>query len=386
MQLDHLGEAQRLAYAAARRFADTELRGLAAANPGDQALVKSVLPRLAEIGLLGGTFPEEVGGAGTDHISYCLVCEAIGGVSPSIFTGALTVQLSLVGTALHRFGRLPQHAALLREALSGAKVGAFALTEPDSGSDPAAAKTEARRGGDSWVINGSKLWISNGTIADFIVVFAQTQPGSRHRGMTAFIVPGNAPGLGRTPIGGKLGLAESDTASLSFDDVQVGDDARLGEVGQGFTIAQASLEVGRLSTAACAVGISQACLDISIAYAKSREQWGKPIGGHQLIQQLVAEMATSTLASRLMVHHAASAIDRGESAAALVAMAKQFATESAVENARRAISLHGGVGFVDETGIAPLLRDAIGLSLYEGTSQIQGLIIARTLLGISAFA
>ena len=386
MQLEHLTEEQRLAYATAKRFADTELRDVVDGRPGDQSLVRSLLRRLGEVGLLGGTFPADVGGAETDHVSYCLVCEAIGGVSPSVFTGALTVQLSLVGTALNRYGHASQRGDLLRSALSGAKVGAFALTEPDSGSDPAAARTEAKRVGDSWKINGSKLWISNGTVADFIIVFAQTSPGSRHRGLTAFIVPGTAAGVTRTVISGKLGLAESDTASLAFDDVLVPDDARLGEVGQGFAIAQASLEVGRLSTAACAVGISQACLDISVTYARSREQWGKPIGGHQLIQSLVAEMATSTLASRLLVHHAAATVDRGQSAAADVAMAKQFATEAAVENARRAISLHGGVGFVDETRIAPLLRDAIGLSLYEGTSQIQSLLIARSLLGISAFS
>ena len=310
MQLEHLTEEQRLTYATAKRFADTELRDVVDGRPGDQSLVRSLLRRLGEVGLLGGTFPADVGGAETDHVSYCLVCEAIGGVSPSVFTGALTVQLSLVGTALNRYGRGSQRGDLLRSALSGAKVGAFALTEPDSGSDPAAARTEAKRVGDSWKINGSKLWISNGTVADFIIVFAQTSPGSRHRGLTAFIVPGTAAGVTRTVISGKLGLAESDTASLAFDDVLVPDDARLGEVGQGFAIAQASLEVGRLSTAACAVGISQACLDISVTYARSREQWGKPIGGHQLIQSLVAEMATGTHPSRLPVHHTAAPVGR----------------------------------------------------------------------------
>ena len=204
--------------------------------------------------------------------------------------------------------------------------------------------------------------------------------------MTAFLVDMHSSGITRTPIPNKLGLWSSDTAEISFDGVAVGADAVVGAVGQGFAIAQNSLESGRLSTAAAGVGISQACLDISIAYAKSREQWGKPIGGHQIVQEMVTDMAIATMASRLLVHDAAKAIEAGRSARSEVAMAKRFATESAVQVARNAISLHGGVGYVDETGVSGLLRDAIGLTLYEGTNQIQALLVGRELLGLAAFA
>lgn len=383
--LNNLSDEQRLVYTTVRAFARDELAPLAARHARDESLVRIVLPQLAELGVLGGVFPHQYGGAGLDFTSYCLVCEAIAGVSPSVFTGALTVQLSLVGTAIHEFGDEPQRQQALRMLLEGRAVGAFALTEPDSGSDPAAGKCLASRHGDGWKLSGSKLWISNGSICDWAVVFAQTEPGSRHRGMTAFWVDMTQAGITRSPIKNKLGLWESDTAEINFDDVTLDDSARLGEVGTGFSVAQKSLESGRLSTAAAAVGISQACLETSIAYARQREQWGKPIGGHQIVQEMVTDMAVTTAASRLLVHDAARRMESGSSVRSAVAMAKRFATEGAVQVARTSISLHGGVGYVEETGVAGLLRDAIGLSLYEGTNQIQALIIGRDLLGISAF-
>lgn len=384
--LDNLGEAQRLTYTTVRSFAQDELRPLAQKHAGDESLVRIVLPRLAELGVLGGVFPHEVGGAELDYVSYCLVCEAVAGVSPSVFTGALTVQLSLVGSALEKYGSESQRKGILKEMLEGRLLGAFALTEPDSGSDPAAGKTVAQQSDGGWTLSGSKLWISNGSICDYALVFAQTDPGSRHKGMAAFLVDMTLPGITRTPIKNKLGLWESDTAELHFDGVQLPADALVGEVGQGFAIAQNSLESGRLSTAAAAVGIAQMCLDTSISYAQQREQWGKPIGGHQIVQEMVTDMAITTAAARLLVHDAARSMDAGRSARGQVAMAKRYATEGAVQCARTAISLHGGVGYVDETGVSGLLRDAIGLSLYEGTNQIQALLVGRELLGLSAFA
>lgn len=383
--LESLNDEQRLVYNTVRSFARDELAPLAKQHAGDETLVRTVLPRLAELGVLGGVFPAQYGGADLDYTSYCLVCEAVAGVSPSVFTGALTVQLSLVGTAVYAFGNETQREQGLRQLLEGRIVGAFALTEPDSGSDPAAGKLLATKDGDGWRLSGSKLWISNGSISDRAVVFAQTEPGSRHRGMTAFWVDMNQPNITRTPIKNKLGLWESDTAEINFDDVRVDDSDRLGDVGKGFAAAQKSLDSGRLSTAAAAVGISQACLETSIAYAKQREQWNKPIGGHQLIQGMVTDMAVTTAASRLLVHDAARRMDAGASVRTALSMAKRFATEGAVQVARTSISLHGGIGYVEETGVAGLLRDAIGLSLYEGTNQIQALIIGRELLGISAF-
>ncbi len=243
----------------------------------------------------------------------------------------------------------------------------------------------AVRNEGGWILNGSKFWISNGSQADLILTFAQAEPGARHKGIAAFIVDGDSPGLERQPIPDKLGLHASNTAALFFDGVLVDDDRLLGNPGDGFKIAQTSLEAGRTSTAACAVGIIQACLDACIAYAKHREQWGKPIASHQLIQEMVADMATDCEAARLLTLEAALKRDAGEPATKNVVMAKHFATEAAVRAARTAISLHGGVGYLGEYPVEGLLRDSIGLSLYEGTTQVQKLMLGRELLGVSAF-
>jgi alkylation response protein AidB-like acyl-CoA dehydrogenase len=341
--------------------------------------------KLADAGLLGGPFPEDYGGGGIDNVSYVLVCEAIGGTSPSVFTAALTVQLSLVGTAIHSFGTEDQRRTYLPDLFSARKVGAFALSEPNVGSDPAAIELTAKRDGDEWLLNGAKFWISNGSIADVIVVFAQTDTGARHKGLAAFLVDGDSPGLERQVITEKLGLHASNTAALFFDSVRVSGDRLLGNAGDGFKIAQTSLESGRTSTAACAVGIIQSCLDACIAYAGQRKQWGKEIARHQLIQEMVADMATDCEAARLLTVEAARVRDAGEPATKNVVMAKHFATEAAVRAARNAIALHGGVGYLGEYPIESLLRDAIGLSLYEGTTQIQKLILGRELLGVPAF-
>jgi alkylation response protein AidB-like acyl-CoA dehydrogenase len=381
----HLTEAQRMVYTTARRFAEKEIKPYLRQRRNDERFPLDVMRKMAETGLLGGPFPEEYGGAGIDNVSYVLTCEAIGGASPSVFTAALTVQLSLVSTAIYAFGTQEQRQRWLPELLSARLVGAFALSEPNVGSDPAAMELTAQRNEGGWVLNGAKFWISNGSLADIIVVFAQTDPGSRHKGIAAFVVDGDSPGLERRPIQDKLGLHASDTAALFFDGVYVGNDRLLGAPGDGFKIAQTSLESGRTSTAACAVGIIQTCLDACIAYARQRKQWGKPIAGHQLIQEMVADMATDCEAARLLTIEAARARDAGEPATRAVVMAKHFATEAAVRAARTAIALHGGVGYLGEYPVEGLLRDAIGLSLYEGTTQIQKLILGRELLGISAF-
>jgi alkylation response protein AidB-like acyl-CoA dehydrogenase len=302
-----------------------------------------------------------------------------------VFTAALTVQLSLVSTTIYNFGSEEQRKRWLPDTFAARKVGAFALSEPNVGSDPAAGELTAKRDGDDWVLNGAKFWISNGSVADLIVVFAQTDPGARHKGMAAFVVDGDSAGLERRVIEDKLGLHASNTAALFFDAVRVPGDRLLGKAGDGFKIAQTSLESGRTSTAACAVGIIQSCLDACVAYAQHREQWGKPIAGHQLIQEMVADMATDCEAARLLTIEAAKVRDAGQPATKNVVMAKHFATEAAVRAARTAISLHGGVGYLGEYPVEGLLRDAIGLSLYEGTTQIQKLILGRELLGVSAF-
>ena len=380
-----LTEAQRMIYDTAKSFAEREIRPHVRERANDETFPLEIMRKLAENGLLAGPFPEEHGGAGIDNVSYVLLCEAIGGASPSVFTAALTVQLSLVGTAICNFGNDEQRQRWLPDLFAAKKVGAFALTEPNVGSDPAAMELTAQRNEGGWVLNGSKFWISNGSQADLIVVFAQTDPGARHKGIAAFVVDGDAQGLERQVIEDKLGLNASNTAALFFDGVHVGDDHMLGAAGDGFEIAQTSLESGRTSTAACAVGIIQSCLDACVNYANQREQWGKPIAGHQLIQEMVADMATDCEAARLLTIQAAQTRDAGEPATKHVVMAKQFATEAAIRAARTSISLHGGVGYLREYPVEGLLRDAIGLSLYEGTTQIQKLLLGREVLGVSAF-
>jgi alkylation response protein AidB-like acyl-CoA dehydrogenase len=380
-----LTDAQRMTYDTAKRFADKEIRPHVRDRAHDEAFPLDIMRSMAEAGLLAGPFPEEYGGAGIDNVSYVLLCEAIGGASPSVFTAALTVQLSLVSTTIYNFGSEEQRKRWLPDIFAARKVGAFALSEPNVGSDPAAGELTAKRDGDDWVLNGAKFWISNGSVADLIVVFAQSDPGARHKGMAAFVVDGDSPGLERRVIEDKLGLHASNTAALFFDAVRVPGDRLLGKAGDGFKIAQTSLESGRTSTAACAVGIIQSCLDACVAYAQHREQWGKPIAGHQLIQEMVADMATDCEAARLLTIEAAKVRDAGQPATKNVVMAKHFATEAAVRAARTAISLHGGVGYLGEYPVEGLLRDAIGLSLYEGTTQIQKLILGRELLGVSAF-
>ena len=381
-----LNDAQRLVRDTTRQFAATEIAPHVLAREHDEAFSTDVLRRMADVGLLGGPIPEEYGGGGADHLSYGLICEEVGKASPSIFTGALTVQISLVSQTILRWGSEEQKREYLPRFCSGEWIGAYALTEPDHGSDPAAMETSARRDGDDYVLNGQKMWISNGAVADRIILFAQSDRSKGHRGIGAFLVPGDAPGLTRTTIEGKMGLGASNTAQLFLDNVRVPRANVLGEVGQGFAIAMSALDNGRFSTAACAVGIAQGCLDACIAYARQRQQFGKPIGQHQLVQELVADMAVETEAARLLVWKVAALKDRGESASREVSMAKYYASEAAVRAARNAIQLHGGVGYVREYPVERYLRDAIALTLYEGTTQIQKLIIGRDTLGVPAFA
>lgn len=380
-----LSEGQRLIRDTARRFAANEIAPFTREREHDEQFSVDVLREMGKTGLLGGPIPEQYGGAGIDHVSYGLLCEEIGRASPSVFTTALTVQISLVSQTILGWGSEEQRRRYLPRLCSGEIIGAYALTEPNAGSDPAAMETSARLDGSEWVLNGQKMWISNGTVADLIIVFAQTDAAKGHRGITAFLVPGDAPGLTRRPIEGKMGLGASSTAVLYFDNVRLPGANVLGEAGGGFRIAMSALDNGRYSTAACAVGIGQGCLDASVAYAKQRTQFGKPIGAHQLVQEMIADMAVETEAARLLVWKVGALRDQGEPASREVSMAKYFASEAAVRAARNAIQVHGGIGYVAEYPVERYLRDAIALTLYEGTTQIQKLIIARDTLGIAAF-
>jgi len=381
-----LSENQQLIRETARRFAQSEIAPFVRAREHDERFPVDVMRQMAPIGLLGGPIAERYGGAGIDSVSYALICEEIGKVSASVFTSALTVQISLVSQTIERWGTEEQKQRYLPALCAGEIVGAYALTEPDHGSDPAAMETFATLDGDEWSISGSKMWISNGAIADLVILFAQTQRGASSRGVGAFLVPTTTPGFSARPIEGKMGLGASNTSALFLENCRVPRENMLGKPGDGFKVAMTALDHGRLSTAACAVGLAQGCVDACIAYATQRQQFGKPIAAHQLVQELIADMATETEAARLLVLKAADTKDHGMVSPLQMSMAKYYAAECAVRAARNAIQVHGGVGYVNEYPVERYLRDAIALGLYEGTSQIQKLIIGRELTHIAAFA
>ncbi|AXV05823.1 Butyryl-CoA dehydrogenase [Euzebya pacifica] len=362
----------------AKDFCDRELAPNARELDRTEAFPDELVPKLFDVGFLGATIPTEYGGMGLDYLSYGLIVEETGRTDASI-RSMISVNLGLVGSSLLNYGTEEQKQEWLpRLATEG--LGAFGLTEPDHGSNPNGMKTFARRDGDDWVINGSKMWITNGSRGVLTVVYAQTDDG-----ITAFLVPQDTPGYSGTPLHGKLGLRAGDTAELSLTDVRVPKANVLGEIGKGLRIALHSLDNGRFSLAAGCTGISQACLDASLEYALEREQFGKKIGGFQLVQELLSDIYLDLEASRALTWKVAWKHDKGERHTVESSVAKTFASEAAVRNANRAVQVHGGYGYSDEYPVGRYLRDARVTTLYEGTSQIQRLLLGRHLTGLNAF-
>ncbi|MGW5578187.1 acyl-CoA dehydrogenase family protein [Micromonospora chokoriensis] len=364
-------------------FADRELVPHAATWDRRESVDPAIVGMLGDLGFLGLTIAEAEGGSGGDHLAYCLVLEELGR-GDSAVRGIVSVSLGLVAKSIAAHGSADQRAEWLPRLCAGTALGCFALTEPDSGSDAAALRTRAVRDGADWLLTGTKTFITNGTTADVALVFARTG-GPGHRGITAFLVPTDSPGLTRQEIHGKLGLRGQATGELRFDGVRVPDAARLGPEGGGFRLALATLAKGRMSVAAGCVGIAQGCLDAAVGYAGERTQFGKPIAGHQLVQQLLAAIAMDTAAARLLVWQVADLIDRDQPFATEASMAKLFASEAAVRAANNAVQVFGGYGYIDEYPVGKYLRDARVATLYEGTSQIQQLLIGRALTGVNAF-
>ncbi|MEW2144267.1 acyl-CoA dehydrogenase family protein [Micromonospora vinacea] len=367
----------------AAEFADRELLPHAAAWDRRESVDPAIVGMLGDLGFLGLTIAESDGGSGGDHLAYCLVLEELGR-GDSAVRGIVSVSLGLVAKSIAAHGSAEQRAEWLPKLCAGSALGCFALTEPDSGSDAAALRTRAVRDGTDWLLTGTKMFITNGTTADVALVFARTG-GPGHRGITAFLVPTDSPGLTRREIHGKLGLRGQATGELGFDEVRVPDSARLGAEGGGFRLALATLAKGRMSVAAGCVGIAQGCLDAAVGYAGQRTQFGKPIAGHQLVQQLLAAIAVDTAAARLLVWQVADLIDRDQPFATEASMAKLFASEAAVRAANNAVQVFGGYGYIDEYPVGKYLRDARVATLYEGTSQIQQLLVGRALTGVNAF-
>lgn len=369
----------------ARDFCDAEVAPRARELDRAEAFPDELVPKLFEVGFLGGPVPEEYGGMGLDYLSYGLVVEELGRTDPSI-RSMVSVNVGLTALSILRWGTEEQRREWLPR-LCREGLGAFGLTEPGAGSDPSSMTTGASRDGDDWIINGAKMFITNGSRGIVTIVFARTEPAGSDKGpgITAFLVPQDAPGYEGVPIHGKLGLRAGDTAEVVLRDVRVPDSARLGEVGAGLKVALSALDSGRYSLAAGATGICQAALDAATRYADERIQFGRKIASFQLVQQLLAEIYLDLEAARALYWKVAWRHDKGERHTIESSVAKTFCSEAAVRCADRAVQVHGGYGYVDEYPVARLLRDARVLTLYEGTSQVQRLLLGRHLTGENAF-
>jgi alkylation response protein AidB-like acyl-CoA dehydrogenase len=378
-----LTEDQSALQKAARDFIDRDVVPFRAAWDREEAVDRGIVGRLGELGFLGLTVPEAFGGTPCDYRSYALVMEELGRGDMSV-RGIVSVSLGLVGKTILTFGTPEQQQEWLPGICAGEKLGCFGLTEPGTGSDAANLSARAVQDGTDWLLTGEKVFITNGTWADVALVFARTG-GEGARGITAFLVPTTSPGFEAGEIKGKLGLRGQATASLHLDEVRVPDTARLGEIGKGFRVAMTALGRGRISVAASCVGLARGCLESATEYATQREQFGKTIAHHQLVQALLADIAVETEAARYMVWAAADLADRGEPIDLAASKAKYYASEVAVRAANNALQVFGGYGYIDEYPVGKYLRDARVLTLYEGTSQIQQLVIGRALTGVSAF-
>jgi alkylation response protein AidB-like acyl-CoA dehydrogenase len=378
-----LTDEQRLIRETAREFTDNEIVPVARENDRNEHFDTDLVKKLGDMGYLGPIVSEEYGGRGLDYRTYSLIVEEIGRGDSSART-VVSVQTSLVCSSIQRWGTEEQKHEWLPRLCTGEILGCFGLTEPDTGSDAANLKTRAEKTDGGWKITGAKQWISMGNYAKVALIFAQTDPEKKHRGLAAFLVPTESDGFSSSSVHGKLGLRASDTAELSLDGVEVGDEALLGEVGDGFKVAMSALDSGRYSVAAGCVGICQGCLSASVAYSKEREQFGRPIAAFQLVQEMIADITLDTHAARALVWQAGWLKDTGKPSTTETSIAKLFATEAAVRDANLAIQVHGGSGYVDDYPVERYLRDARVTTLYEGTSQIQKLIIGRAATGINA--
>ena len=367
----------------ARDFCDAEIVPFRRDWDRAESVDLDLVPKLGSLGFFGLTIPEEHGGSGGDHLTYMLAMEELGRADSSV-RGIVSVSTGLVAKPVLAHGTEDQKAEWLPRLTAGSALGCFGLTEPGHGSDAAHLRTRARRDGDDYVIDGSKIFITNGTWAEVALVFARTGDDGP-RGISAFLVPTDAPGFTRTTIEGKLGLRGQATAELSFDGVRVPSSAMLGEEGRGFAIAMETLDKGRVAIGASCTGIVQGCLEEVVAYTTTREQFGKPIASYQLVQEMVADLSLDADAARLLVWRAADLIDRGQPFGVAASKAKLFASEAAVRASNIAMQAFGGYGFIDDYPVQKYLRDARVMTLYEGTSQVQKLLIGRAETGINAF-
>lgn len=361
-----------------RDFAENEIAPTAAIRDEEERFDRDIFDKMAELGLTGIPWPEKYGGIGSDYVSYVIAVEEISRVCASMGV-TLSVQTSLVGWPIYTFGTEEQKETYLRAIATGEKIGAYALTEPGSGSDAAAMKTTAVLDGDEYVLNGTKIFITNGGIADVYLVFALTDPEAKHKGVSAFLVDADSPGFKVGKIERKLGIRSSPTAEIIMEDCRVPAKNLLGKPGEGFKIAMKTLDGGRNGIAAQAVGIAQGAFDAALEYAKTRKQFGKPIGSFQAIGFKLADMKTNIEAARLLTYLAAWKESEGLSYGMESAMSKVFAGDMAVKVTTEAVQIFGGYGYTKEYPVERYLRDAKITQIYEGTNEIQRLVISKML-------
>ncbi len=373
-----LAEEQELLRAEVRRFAEERIRPGVADRYLKREFPHEIIAEMGTMGLLGMMVPEEFGGAGFSPLSYVMAVEELAVVCPSI-AGTMSVTNSVCCWPISHFGAEALKKRVLPPLASGQVIGGFGLTEAGTGSDAGSLQTRARRDGDFWVLNGEKAWITNAGVAGVYVVMAKTEPGAGKRGISAFVVPADAPGLEIGEPESKMGLHASRTAPLIFEDCRIAADSMLGELGQGFKIALATLDHSRLGIAAQSVGIHRRALELAIDYARERVQFGVPIAKHQAIQFKIAEMATALAASTALTYGAALAEGKREGGR-LASEAKLFASEAANRACYESLQIHGGNGFADEYEISRLYRDVRVTTIYEGSSEMQRLVISRKLL------
>lgn len=365
----------------ARDFANDEVAPLARDADETGTFPVHLIGRMAELGFLGGPIATAYGGAAMDAISFALICEELGRADSSV-RGLLTVHASLVSGCIEQWGTDEQKQRYLPRLTSGEWVGCYCLTEPDAGSDAANIQTTATTDGSDYLLDGEKIWITNGNLAKLAIVFATRDRAARHKGICAFLLETNTPGIRRDKMPGvELGHRASDHAHISFLNCRVPASAMLGEPGAGFRVAMSALDRGRLGVAAGAVGIGQACLDASVRWARERRQFGRRLGDFQMVQATIANMAADIAAARLLVYQAAWLVDNDLPATQAVSSAKLFATEAAARAASEAVSLYGNRGYSSEYPVERYYRDIKGLQIYEGASNIQRIILARELIG-----
>jgi alkylation response protein AidB-like acyl-CoA dehydrogenase len=388
MSLLALTETQREIQTLARSFAERELAPLAAERDQESRFDRSMVSQMAELGFFGMLAPEEYDGLGLDASSYLLALEEIA-VADASAAVLLSVHNSLPTGMILNFGSDAQRQRFLGPMARGEMLGAFALSEPEAGSDAASLRTQATRDGDDWLLTGTKAWVSHGNEAGVILCMARTDaPGARHgsKGISTFILTPDLPGFHLTKKENKMGLRASPTLQIVLDGCRVPGDRLLGETGKGFSYALASLDHGRLGIAAQAIGIARAALEASVRYAQERKQFDRPISDFQAIQFKLADMATRITAARTLVHAAAAAKERGERITRFSSMAKLFATETAMWVTTQAVQVFGGYGYVTDYPVERHFRDAKVTEIYEGTSEIQRIVIARETLAAAAAA